>query len=210
MRTITKTVYKFSELSESAKHKAIERYRDSNAGSGDNFWSEHLLETEFPTIASGLGWTIAKPKGRSGLAIYWSGFWSQGDGLAFEGVWRAADIDTLALRKVYAVNKRSKAYQHLTPVERHHADELHSLIDRYAAIKKAGRTAYADATTRRGNRGTVSATSREEEHQDLYDDLCHYFYKQLEREYEYQTSDESIAETLEANEYEFDEEGEMN
>lgn len=40
-------------------------------------------------------------------------------------------------------------------------------------------------------------------------DLCCQIYSDLEKEYEYLTSDEAVEETLEANEYEFDEEGEI-
>lgn len=38
-------------------------------------------------------------------------------------------------------------------------------------------------------------------------DLCDKIYKDLETEYEYLISDNSVADTLRANKYEFDEEG---
>ncbi len=38
-------------------------------------------------------------------------------------------------------------------------------------------------------------------------DFAHWIYRQLETEYDYQTSDDQISEMIEANEYEFDETG---
>ena len=38
-------------------------------------------------------------------------------------------------------------------------------------------------------------------------DLCSWLYKTLEAEYDYMTSEAAIIETIEANEYEFDENG---
>lgn len=43
--------------------------------------------------------------------------------------------------------------------------------------------------------------------EDIINDLDSMFFKLLENEYEYQTSEEAIIETIEANEYEFKEDG---
>jgi hypothetical protein len=43
-----------------------------------------------------------------------------------------------------------------------------------------------------------------------YYDTCRAIYRRLEKEYEYLTSDESIIETIHANEYEFTEDGKID
>ncbi|MFA7254446.1 MAG: hypothetical protein WC107_07930 [Patescibacteria group bacterium] len=72
-RAITKYVYKFDELSESAKQKAIEDYRQ------DGFYYEwwDAVYEDARQIGEILGIEIDN--------IYFSGFSSQGDGACFEG-----------------------------------------------------------------------------------------------------------------------------
>lgn len=77
------TVYKFDELSDKAKEKAREWYRD---GQLDYDWWEFVYE-QADTAAKHLGIDIDR-KGKHTPAIYFSGFWSQGDGACFEGSYR--------------------------------------------------------------------------------------------------------------------------
>ena len=48
----------------------------------------------------------------------------------------------------------------------------------------------------------------EDEITECLRDFANWIYKQLERDYDYQNSDDAVAETIEANDYEFTEDGE--
>ena len=97
---ITIQAYEFDELSESAKERARQWYRECDY---DSYWSENVIDEvveqgelmgiEF--APTGRKWKNAKT-GTEGVdnspRIYWSGFWSQGDGACFEGEWRASNV----------------------------------------------------------------------------------------------------------------------
>jgi len=72
MKTIRTKVYQFSELSNEAKKKAIEKFRDINTDFDD--WHEPILEGAIEDL---------KEAGYNDPKIYYSGFASQGDGACF-------------------------------------------------------------------------------------------------------------------------------
>src|SRR5690606_16997688 len=91
MRTKIIELYTYGELSPEAQEKARDWYRE--AAAGDDFWSECALEV-IAEAGDLLGITFDLPRGRqSGKAIWFSGFWSQGDGCSYDGAWHARDCD---------------------------------------------------------------------------------------------------------------------
>lgn len=76
-RTIEETVYTFDELSEEAKQRAMSDY-----ALGLHDWYEPTVDA-LCTMLKGVG--VSKPE------IFFSGFWSQGDGACFTGTWYASD-----------------------------------------------------------------------------------------------------------------------
>lgn len=72
MRTIRTKVYQFNELTEQAKQKAIEKNRDINV---DYDWYSYTIDEMKSTL---------QDKGFEDAAIYFSGFYSQGDVLCFD------------------------------------------------------------------------------------------------------------------------------
>lgn len=79
-------VYKFSELSEAVQQKAVERYQQQQAG--EFFDSTEFVYDDAATIADLLGLDINTRRSNNGNYspnIFYSGFWSQGDGACFEG-----------------------------------------------------------------------------------------------------------------------------
>jgi len=91
MRTIETKVYKFDELSETAKQAARDEFRKN--GFGFDWWDSTYEDAEQVAEVLGIdikqraipthgGRTIDEP------AIYFSGFCSQGDGACFEGSYR--------------------------------------------------------------------------------------------------------------------------
>lgn len=231
MRIKETKVYTYAELSEDAKATARDWYREASAG--DTFWSESVTEDFHETLkAFGFDPYVSSSayqretgfKRRS--TVQWSGFSSQGDGASFSGTWRAADFKPDALlenRPEVSATPNGENAKHADNVELHRiASELRACVD-------AGLTFFRfDSHTREFYMTMDSAEHEQPESfadsdaEDAYvavcaanedrfieaaRDLAHAFYKALEAEYEYQNSDEQIAESIEANEYEFTAEG---
>jgi hypothetical protein len=196
MRTISKTVYQYSELSESAKLRALEWYRN---GALDYDWWEYSYE-DFQTICEILGLYDVKPQ--------FSGFCCQGDGASFSG------------RFAYGKQSAKRIREHAPQDKELHriADSLASLQKRYfyklvGTIEQRGRyshdcTMYVDSVENSDTGYSVDASNQlASEFQDTFQDLAKWLYRQLESEHDYLLSDEVCAEAIESNSYEFDESG---
>jgi hypothetical protein len=195
------TIYKFSELSDDAKRKAIDANRDWNA---HDDWSEFAID-EFAIIGGILGiafdtYPIKLMDGtiRHDPKIWFSGF------ACFEGIWRYSNGMRKRIRE-YAPNDT----------------ELHRIADRLADIQKrwfygirtqithCGRYYHEHAMHFSHDHNSDCELPSEvcEEIEELMRDLARWHYSYLEKEYEYWTSDEAIAESLEIDEMEFLEDG---
>lgn len=198
--TIEKTVYTYEELSDDAKEAARQWFRD--ALSGDEWWDTVYEDAD--AVASRLGVDFER-KGRNTPCIWFSGFWSQGDGACFEGSYHynkgaAAEV------KAYAPKDT----------------ELHAIAE---ALQEAQRrnfyklSATCSHTGRYFHSGSMSVSVDKcadfgevsEEDEDAVTDALRSFadwiYARLEEEHEYLTSDETVAENIMANGYEFEEDG---
>lgn len=204
MRTVKTTVYKFSELSDSAKQTAMQWWRNSDC---DNFWSEGVFD-DAATIADLMGLDIRLTRKNSGNyepSIYYSGFSSQGDGACFEGIYRykkgsVKDIKAYApedaeiSRIAKALQDIQKKYFYkLTARTKHRGHYYHEYC---MAID----VDYSGDDSR-------DITDAENVISEALRDFARWIYKQLETEYEYQNSDETVSENIISNEYEFDESG---
>lgn len=192
IETIERKLYKFNELNDKAKQKAIE---DHSRFIGENFDAEFIIE-DAKTIAAIMGIEIKN--------IYYSGFWSQGDGACFTGS--------------YAYKKGSvKAVKEYAPND----NELHNIVQGLHDIQKAnGYDLTVTDLRHRGHyyhegcidlnvfKGELFAdTSVESTVKELLQDLMRWIYRSLEREYEYQTGEAQVIESIKANDYEFTEDG---
>ncbi len=196
-------IYTFDELSESAKEKAREWYRD---GQLDYDWWDSVYD-DADKIASIIGIDIDR-KGKNTPAIYFSGFWSQGDGACFEGSYR------------YKKGWR-KELQEYAPRNEHNAD-IWQIAEALQAIQ-ASQFYKLEATCRhRGHYQHSGCMSVEVEHaEDRYRDIgdaegeirdqlrlfADWIYGHLEQEHDWLTSDEQVDESIRANEYTFNEDG---
>ena len=202
MRTITKTVYKFSELDDKAKDKARESFRYTS-----EYEADAVIE-DFAEIAKLIGLEIntRQVKLMNGETRYepnvcYSVAHCQSDFASFSGQWIYMKGCKYAIR-AYAPRDT----------------ELHAIVDawcdlqrcnfyRLAASCSHGRDCQkaADCTVdgRYTNDETLDAAS------DIVRDLAYWLYKRLRDEFEYQSSDEYIDEIIEANDYEFYENGEL-
>jgi hypothetical protein len=195
MRTIiTETVaYKFDELSKEAQEKAIDKNRDMNVSYDD--WYEFIVEY---FKESNEYFNVDK--------VYFSGFWSQGDGAMFEysGVKGQLisdfllTLDLSPMRKAWLNNnagfygngKQRGNYYH----EKSCSHSISLEVDN-------GDILYGS-----NFRGWIESfdSQFEEFVIDKYESMCCDLYSTLEKEYNYLTSDEVIKESLIENDYEFD------
>lgn len=205
-RTIERTVYKFSELSERAKDKARSamRYRDVEF---DNWWG--FTFEDAVTVAALMGIDIGRDGRRP--AICFSGFCSQGDGASFSG-WYNHKPDAVANVRAHAPQDEELiAIAEGLVVMQTTARLVHG-ARLYARIETSGHYSHS-GTMGIGDANYVD-TEGEAPHcpDEIADDLLALFrrfadwiYAQLEAEHDYLTSDEHLDEYL--SKEEFDEDG---
>jgi len=137
------TTYTIDQLSKDARERAINNHRDWNVDHGE--WAEAVKEQAFD-LARYLGINMSQ--------IWFSGFWSQGDGACFEGVFHLEELDLRDLREdqdvpvgplrqpLQELENIALPLQHLfevlTPFERKANDEGASITP-YAKITSRGR-----------------------------------------------------------------------
>jgi hypothetical protein len=202
-----KTVYEFDELSEAAKQKAIESYRVDYP---DHEWWDSTYEM-IEQAATILGINLKqKPvklmngSTRYDPSIYFSGFYHQGSGSSFDGVYRYSKGCVAAIKKEFPSDEKLHAIAaDLVAVQKKEAYRLE------AAIKSNGDNWISVEVDLDGDTWADLKDGSEEGIKEALRDFNAWIYKSLESEYEYLTSDEAITETIEANEYEFTEDGMM-
>jgi hypothetical protein len=198
MKTITINAYSFNELSEEAQQKAINHNRDYNIEYED--WYEFVYE-EFKKQAIKEGFDIDR--------MYFSGFWSQGDGAMFEYTSLNDKlledfISTLHLSEMRKNWIRSNIY--ISGKGNHRGNYYHEGSCNHNIHWEVGNGDLHWSTNFYQWLESFS-DDFEDFVVDRYNDLCHSLYNSLEAEYEGLTSDESIKEILILNEYNFDLEG---
>ena len=210
MRTVSTEVYKYEELSDEAKEKAKDWYRQYVFNdSGD--W-EHVYEW-VAEVADLIGIDLRQRpvKLMNGTTrfepcIYWSGFSSQGDGACFEGTYRYKKGSIEAVKKHANDEALNGIVKELCEVQRKHFYRLTATVTHRGYYYHSGCT-------------SIEVEDREDVHKDLHGDdeniaqllreFMDWIYEQLENEYEYQNSDEAVEGNIICNEYEFTEEGEI-
>lgn len=222
MRIKETKVYHYEELSDKAKEKAREWFRQDYPDY--NWWD--LTYDDIAERAKELGIDLKqKPvqlmsgKTRYDPEIYFSGFYHQGSGSSFAGTW---DPRNLKLDKLKAE----------CPTE----TELHRIGDTLAELAKEDPGLYATISAKDDNWISVEVTDgedisekldeldydsreytalsatclkREEELTETLRDFNRWIYERLQAEYEWLTADEQVEESIIANGYEFTEEGEI-
>lgn len=194
IETIHRELFQFDELSEEAKEKARDWYRECIYQ--DSYDYEHVYD-DAKTIGALMGISIAK--------IYFSGFASQGDGACFEGS--------------YTYKKGSvKAVKEYAPKD----EKIHRIAQELAAIQKRNFYKLEASVVQRGHYMHSGCTSidvyhsedryrdigeAEEEVKEALRDFMNWIYRQLESNYDYLMSNESVDENIRDNEYEFLEDG---
>ncbi len=198
MRIRETKLYHFNELSDEAKETAIEEFHGINTDWLD--WANYVIE-DAKEIGRLMGIDIDK--------VYYTGFWSKGDGACFEGN--------------YMYKKGSvKAIIEYAPTD----EELHRIVRELqstqkkvfyqvkASVKQSGHYSHrfcTDFSVDFESWFTGKDYYNQKAEEVIIETLRDYMlwiYKRLEAEYDYQTTKEAIIETIEANKYEFTEDGE--
>ncbi len=219
-RTKCKEVYRFNELSDTAKDKAREWYRD---GAFDDDWWDAVYE-DAARIGAMLGIDLhQKPvklmNGRTRLdpEIYFSGFDHQGQGSAYGATWKAENVQAQALKKEAPQDK-----------------ELHRLADVFTELAKENPELSATVSPKRDTDLEINVehgetrenlvneleykskeyeaeTQADQERADTLEealnDFNRWIFRQLRTEYDWLNSDEQVDEAIDANGYEFLEDG---
>ena len=197
-RQACKTVYQFNELSDEAKDKAIENYRQDGF---DYEWWNYIFE-DAKRMGALMGITVDN--------IYFSGFSSQGDGACFEGSYEYQKGSVKAIRE-----ETGDSDKDLTAIAKGlQAEQRRNFYGLSASVKQRGHYNHEfcteiDVQDNRDNAPWQASDEVEEAFKDLLRDFMRWIYRSLSREWDYMNSDEQITEMIEANEYEFLENGRM-
>ena len=188
------TYYSFSELSEQAQQRVIDKVRE---------WDDLFLSDEECIIE----YFKERHPHIHNMDIRYSGFWSQGDGASFTG-WIDGDwaINNLLIEQVNksfgsllrdlncTFDRGDSRYCHENTVSTHLED-----------------VTWADHIEQNDRLRDSMLEQYYEEIVDVIEqyrlDLCHTLYRELEQGYERCHSDENIKEMVLANEYLFDIDG---
>ncbi|MCT3651527.1 hypothetical protein HZR02_08715 [Elizabethkingia anophelis] len=211
MKSISINLFSIDELSQEAQEQAFEKYRHFNVEDGS--WYEGEYE-DFTAICKTIGVIIDND------GIFFSGFWSQGDGSTFKST-----IDEVKFIK--GIN--SEAWKEYAPTLELNFKECPCDKQVIRLIEKG--LIECSCITETPNRGYWLETwtdyhfipSRETELPNIdyelekldkwlrecLNRLNNYLYKSLEKQYEFETSDESLKEAFAANEYLFTADGKM-
>lgn len=188
MRTETKEIYTFEELSEKVQQEVIEKNRLINIDDA-GYWYEWTLEDWRERLDE---------KGFSDAEICFSGFCRQGDGACFDADVNLdvflADNKFRHLRKVkdhifVSIKKNRYAF--------HYSHEKTRYVDCYIDGPATGATARLDALVEK------LAETIESERYSLSCEI----YRDLEDSFDSMISDEAVKETLVENDYEFYKDG---
>lgn len=180
-------LFQFRELSPEAQKKALEENNQINVDFWE--WDEAVKENAKERLESA---------GYNSPRIFYSGFSSQGDGACFT----TESIDVAQLLKAAKIEKRfpliAKYPYNITAHISHNAHYYYAT----STSVDVQQVDYSDNEALALEIEALTAFIEEEREK-----LGNAIYRELEAEYEYQTGDEAIAETLIANEYEFLESG---
>lgn len=203
---IETTVYHLAELDETAKDKARAWFRE---GGFDHDWYDAVY-TDFEQVCAILGITLSARAirlmgggSRQEPCIYFRGFWSQGDGACFEGRYAYARG---ASAKIRAYAPQDTALHQLADVLQ--AVQGRNFYQLHAQARHRGHCYHEYCMDVAVERASQAMTADAEDViVEALRDLARWLYRQLERDYEYQSSDECIDEAIVANAYTFTKSG---
>lgn len=215
MKEITIKAYEFDELSDAAKKVARDWFR--RASDGDLFWSEGTVE-EVLREGEHLGIEFKRrvhhttaDRSYSEPCVWWSGFWSQGDGACFEGTWRASDVKSEKVAKDWGDAPVTTEIKRIAGIFAEIAKEFPQA---WFEVTHRGHYSHKyctefDVTIQEGEQ-TITDDEWNKAHDALVEnarDFMDWIYNQLEAAWEDHNSDAMVGENIRANGYLFTEDG---
>lgn len=180
-------IYKFSELSPKARTKAIDKARE-------------FMEIDSEALTEAFAEQL-KEAGLPHKDIRWRLSSTQGDGVAFYG-----KVDIEEFLKKNNLEKKFGALKELLE-EGHISAEIEKSRAYHMYDHSNTMVLYVNITRDVSKSEEEKAKELEEDIQEKIVQLSREFEKQGYAEIDFQTSDEAIAEHIEANDYEFSESG---
>jgi len=190
--------YSWDELSDQAKRKAIDNNRDINID--NTHWHNDVINDATEDLYN---------DGVEDVEILYSGFHSQGDGASFTGRVRdpkkwlkvigMENIPEEVADLVYArIDRRTSRYYHELTVDLHFEFETDDpVVTCYPFGPEIPMEYDLDEIQR----------EIEEKGDKWIKSTCRKIYSDLEKEYQSLTSDDAVEDALIANDYEYDEDG---
>ena len=208
-RIIETVVYGIEELAEAAKESARTWYREACL---EHEWYDFVFE-DFETVCRILGVTLRTSPvrlmgggTRDKSHIFFRGFWSQGDGASFEGCLCHAQGMSSAIRAHAPQDTElHRIADVLQAVQRRNFYQLTT------EIRQRGHTCHEYGMAIEVERGSPTGQAMTDGAEDTViealRDLARWLYRQLHSEYEHQTSDSVVDETIAVNGWTFTAEG---
>ena len=191
MRTKTIEIYSINELSDEAKEHAIQEYRENNQ---EIFWADEILES------------------LKGLFKNCSGVFLKNYSLGEYNSWIMVDFTNEEVENLSG--KRAMAWVEnnlLSHIRIPYSGEKRKKLSQYGQYYRAGMIKPCPFTGYCADDDFLDSLLKDiKEGADLktaFEGLASEYQKIINNEIEYQNSEEYIVEHMEANEYEFDKEG---
>ncbi len=204
-----RTLYAFGELDQDAKERARDWYRgciesDELADSDDWETVAGIIGIEFKTRPVNLhgGGTRRDP------CIYWSVGGSQGDGASFEGSYSYAKGAPAAIRA--HAPKDSELHRiadSLMAVQRRHFYALEATMSQGVGSNFYSHSGTMSVDVDRSDGKDCDLHDATDDIKQLMRDFADWIYRRVSDQWDYLHSDESVDESILANEYEFTETG---
>ena len=200
MRTEKIELFPFNELSEGAKEKAREKWREFGV---DYEWWDSVYDC-FMDVCSILGFDVDYKN------IYFSGFCSQGDGASFTGSYSYSKGSLEKIRKHAPMDKElHDIAKKLQELQRKNFYQLSSTIDRSSSNYCHENTIYCGRVDRDAHNYQSETSDSEDTLTECARILCQWLYTKLESEHDYLMSDEYIDESMNDPLYEFNIDGSL-
>ena len=181
-------VYSFQELASDVQEKLIEKHVNINT---EFDWFDFIVE-DWINKLNQIGFIDSK--------IFFSGFYSQGDGACF--TCERVDIPLIINSLIYCNGSYDKQYDIIEKLT--YGGLCNCWLENVSSNYCHENTVITHFRIEHGHCFFDSiAKDIEKEINDLRKLLCYSIYQELEQDYEYLTSEEAIKDTLTANEYEF-------
>lgn len=200
MRTEQIQIFQYDELTPEARARARDWYREVNINEND--WADWTVDDFVETLET-LGFEVSSRRGhsRASRAVYWDTNPAAG---AFDASWSASRVDPAAIEKFLA--DRPATYVDADGKERQSVQnrDIAIVARELMELAKKDPEAYGSTNTLRHFSMDVEFSGEgREEFEQLCRDLGEYLAIAIREEWEYQDSDEVIADNIRANEYEF-------